>query len=76
MTYFSVCVRFPGNPDHDQFAPIMKPHVFRANSLKLLVKDVRAFITNNQIGAGNFDPGPIWRDGKPYCRLNYNGSTD
>lgn len=70
---YQVTVRFCGNPDRDQYADVLEPRTFRDKSMDDLSRQVRTFLREQGIGAGNFAPGPVRYRGKPWATLYYNG---
>lgn len=43
--------------------------------LRSASEQARRYIVDNQLGGGNFTGGDVYRDGKPFARVSFNGSV-
>lgn len=70
---FEVVIRWPGNPDLNQLAPIADSQVIHDDTLTGLVSSVMQAIGRHDAGSGNFAPDVVTRDGQEFCTISYNG---
>jgi hypothetical protein len=64
---------FLGNPNRNQFAAPVKPKTFTADSLNELCTSIREFLGENDLGAGNWGTARVFKNGKLYGYMSYNG---
>jgi hypothetical protein len=74
---YQVKPQFLGNPDKGQdpyTSPYgIKPKTFSAESLDLLKHQIYEFMTDNGLGASNWNIAKVYKDNKPYGYMSYNG---
>jgi hypothetical protein len=70
---FQVKPIFMGNPDRNQYTAPVKPKTFTAESLSDLRHAIQDFLGDNGLGAGNWGTAKVFKDGKPYGFMSYNG---
>jgi hypothetical protein len=61
-----------GNPDFGQYAPISDPANIEAPTLDQLRAKVRGYMEYYQVGGGNWNTPPVYRDGKKVGNMSYN----
>lgn len=73
----SVTLRGYGNPDRDQYADTARVRVEHCESIAGAIDCVRAYITQNNLGGGNWGPqsGIVFctETNKVFGRISYNG---
>lgn len=76
---FEVMLISAGNPDHGQNPYRSLPGVIPKNvpvkSLQEASEVCRKFIDDNELGAGNWSGGDIFKDDVLVARVSYNGSV-
>lgn len=72
MSTFRIRLRSVGNPDFGQYAPLSPPRVVTAPHLRDLRKAVEKYITEWDLGGGNWPRCPVSRDGKVVGHFSYN----
>jgi hypothetical protein len=70
---YAVKLKAPGNPDFRQYAPVAVDKMVRAANLAGISRAARDYITDNDLGGGNFAPDPITKNGESVGRVSYNG---
>lgn len=62
-----------GNPDFRQFAPVSDPVHATATSLEDLQKQAREYISEWELGGGNWPPTVVTHAGEAIGEISYNG---
>jgi hypothetical protein len=70
---YQVKPTFMGNPDRGQNSAPVKPKTFSSEDLNALRKQIQYFMGENGLGAGNWGTAKIFKDGKQYGFMSYNG---
>jgi len=70
---YQVKPKFMGNPDRGQYITPVRPKTFTAKDLPSLRFQIRNFMGDNNLGAGNWDTAKVYKDGKEYGYMSYNG---
>ena len=70
---YQVKPTFLGNPDRGQYSAPIKPKTFSAATLELLRDQIRGFLGDNNLGAGNWGTARVLKNGKLYGYMSYNG---
>lgn len=66
-------LRADGNPDHGQHGRLVKPIRVAVSDLAEASRVCRQFITEHDLGGGNWTGGTVYQDGKKIARVSYNG---
>lgn len=70
---FTVKLKSVGNPDYGQYTPISEPESIVADSLQAVGREIRRYKSEWNLGGGNWCNPVIYHNGKPLCRVSYNG---
>lgn len=71
---YSLKLRSVGNPDYGQYAPISEPRTVIVESLRAAVEECLSYIAEWDLGGGNWTSPTVYCNGKPICKIAYNGS--
>lgn len=70
---FETVVEGIGNPDLRQYAPVARKKLLSAASLTGIVQQCLAYIDANRLGGGNWRTPVVFKNGKAFCTVSYNG---
>ena len=74
---YQVKPRIFGNPDRGQNPDIepygVNPKTFTADQLESLRYQIREWMEDNGLGSGNWGTARVFKDGKEYGYMSYNG---
>ncbi len=72
---FTVLLQSYPNPDFGQTAPPSEEQHLYTDTLASIVRWARAYINVNRLGSGNWKSPTVYRHGKPYVTISYNGTV-
>ena len=66
---------FDFGPGTTQRTVRIAPRWVPVSDLRSASEQARRYIVDHQLGGGNFTGGDVYRDGKPFARVSFNGSV-